>query len=264
MINRDKDRFDKIHITKEYDIFERFIGNRYVSSPKGERRVKKIMESFKVKLIPIPIVISKVGKIIDGHNRLEALKRLKLPVRYIISKVEADAQDIQRINNVSYKWDTEDYLYSNLDIEKDSFPDSFHTKPYHMFLFFKTKYRFSHRNNLMFLLGLNYSNKEVEESFKHGFFRIKSWEKAVSSAEYITNFRHLIPHINYKERAFVTAFLQVMSHSKFRKKRWMEKLSQNSRRLVSCQRTSEYKEVILEIYNYKCQIDSRIEIRDAA
>ena len=99
MMNRDKDRFDKIHITKEYDIFERFVGNRYVSSPKGERRVKKIMESFKVKLIPIPIVISKVGKIIDGHNRLEALKRLKLPVRYIISKVEADAQDIQRINN---------------------------------------------------------------------------------------------------------------------------------------------------------------------
>ena len=27
--------------------------------------------------------------------------------------------------------------YPNLDIEKDSFPDSFHTKPYHMFLFFK-------------------------------------------------------------------------------------------------------------------------------
>ena len=255
MINTDKDRFDKIHDTKEYDIFERFVGNRWVASPKGERRVKHIMESIKVKWIPIPIIISKGGKIIDGHNRLEAFKRLKMPVRYIISKVEADAQDIQRINNVSYKWDAEDYLYSNLDIEKDSFPNSYHTKPYHMFLFFKTKYRFAHRNNLMFLLGLNYSNKEVEESFKHGFFKIKSWERAVSSAEYITNFR---------QRNFVTAFLQVMGHSKFRKKRWIEKLSQNSRRLVSCQRTSEYKEVILEIYNYKCQIDSRIEIRDAA
>jgi hypothetical protein len=264
MINKDKDRYDKIHITKDYDIFNRFVGNRYVTSPKGERRVKQLMESFKEKYLPIPILVNKQGKIIDGHNRLEALRRLKMPVRYIISKVEADAKDIQRINNVNNKWDTEDYLASNLDIEKDLYPDNFHTKPYHMFLLFKKKYKFAHRNNLMMLMGINYSNKEVEDEFKHGGFTIKSWEKALSAADYINSFRDLIPHINYRERAFVTAFLQVMNHHKFNRKRWIEKLSQNSRRLVSCQRTSEYKEVILEIYNYKCTKTYRIVIKDAA
>jgi hypothetical protein len=74
-------------------------------------------------------------------HRLDSFaKDLKLPVRYIIklqSPVEADAQDIQRINNVTNTSGTRnDYLSSNhvISKKKNFLLIPFILKPYHLLL----------------------------------------------------------------------------------------------------------------------------------
>jgi|TARA_R100001460_G_C3528660_1_gene173295 hypothetical protein len=255
-------RSDKVYTTKDYSMFTRSVGNRYVATPEGERRVKNLINSIREKYIPLPILADTDDKIIEGHHRLEAFRRLKMPFRFVYSDVKATPQDIQRLNNVSSKWSTQDYLLSNVDIEKHKYKDKAEGKPYHTYLWFSEKYKLAHRNNLMLLLDMKNSTKEAEEDFKHHRFVVKDLEKAKRRAEFLFSFKDMVPHINIKERSFVTAFIKIMSHYKFSKKRWLEKLQQNSRRLVSCQRTFEYIELILEIYNWKSQKNQRIEIHE--
>ena len=63
-------------------------------------------------------------KVIDGLHRLEAHRRLDIPIRYIITDVDITVADIQRINNISNNWNTEDYLNSNMDVERQKYPNT--------------------------------------------------------------------------------------------------------------------------------------------
>lgn len=69
----------KIYQTSDYDKFKRLKGNRDVS------RTNKVVGSIeKVGYILSPILVNEKYEVIDGQNRLEALKELKLPVHYMV------------------------------------------------------------------------------------------------------------------------------------------------------------------------------------
>lgn len=96
----------KIYETTDYGMFKKMLGNRDI---KGE---SKIVESIKrVGLVNNPIIVNEKYEIIDGQNRLEALKQLNLPVSFIIQ--EGLGIDACRSLNIGQtNWGTEDYIYS--------------------------------------------------------------------------------------------------------------------------------------------------------
>lgn len=100
----------KVYETKNYDMFRQMLGNRDI---KGE---SKIVESIKrVGLVHNPIIVNEKYEVIDGQNRLEALRQLDLPVYFIIQKglgIEA----CRSLNIGQTNWGTEDYIYSFADV----------------------------------------------------------------------------------------------------------------------------------------------------
>lgn len=67
--------------TNDYEMFKKLLGNRAVDT----KRVAKIVKSIKtVGYITNPIIVNEKMEVIDGQGRLEALKKLNLPIDYIV------------------------------------------------------------------------------------------------------------------------------------------------------------------------------------
>lgn len=95
-----------VYATTDYEIFKKLDNNR---EPKS---VKKIMKSIeKVGYIPSPLLCNEKMQVIDGQNRLEALKQLQLPVYYYV--VEGIGIDEARQMNLNRQnWKPMDYIKS--------------------------------------------------------------------------------------------------------------------------------------------------------
>ena len=58
--------------TNDYSMFTKIDGNRQID----KKNVNNLIESMKEKLLVCPIIVNEDNQIIDGQNRLEALKDL--------------------------------------------------------------------------------------------------------------------------------------------------------------------------------------------
>ena len=70
-----------VMVTDEYDLFKTLEGNRRVLDLRARRIIRSIE---KVGYVINPIIVNEKYEVIDGQGRLEALKRLNLPVYYIM------------------------------------------------------------------------------------------------------------------------------------------------------------------------------------
>jgi hypothetical protein len=97
-----------IKSTKNYDMFKKNDFNRELV----ESNVLKIMRSIQTKnLLEFrPLMVDPDMSIIDGQHRLEAARRLDLPV-YFEVKADACKEDIILLNDNSRQWSREDYLH---------------------------------------------------------------------------------------------------------------------------------------------------------
>lgn len=94
--------------TSDYSVFKFIQGNRNIV----ESHVKEIIKSINsIGYIPIPIVVNEDMEIVEGQHRFEALKRLNLPIPYIIV-LGATREEIIALNTSSRKWGTADYISS--------------------------------------------------------------------------------------------------------------------------------------------------------
>lgn len=101
----------KVYETTKYDRFKRLEGNRGVT----ELRARKIMKSIeKVGYIPNPIIVNDRMEVIDGQGRLEALKRMQLPVHYIVVP-DIGVEECIAMNINQSNWTLIDYITSHAD-----------------------------------------------------------------------------------------------------------------------------------------------------
>lgn len=97
-----------VHKTSDYQVFKRLESNRDVKNGS----VKKIIRSIeKVGAIPNPLIVNEHMQIIDGQNRLEALKSLSLPVYYIIIP-GLTVEHCRAMNINQSNWGLMDYIKS--------------------------------------------------------------------------------------------------------------------------------------------------------
>ena len=98
----------KINRTRDYSRFKRLEGNRDVS----EARIRKIVKSIeRVGYVMSPICVNENNEVIDGQGRLEALKRLGLPVDYYVVKGIGIDECIS-LNIYQSNWTMIDYINS--------------------------------------------------------------------------------------------------------------------------------------------------------
>lgn len=98
----------KIYVTTNYDMFKALIGNRDVKNG----RVVKTMESIQeFGWLTEPILVNENFEVIDGQGRLEALRRLEMPIEFIIER-GIGIKECQGLNHYQKNWSTMDYIDS--------------------------------------------------------------------------------------------------------------------------------------------------------
>lgn len=107
-----------IHETKDYDSFKHLPGQRGIV----ESHVREIMKSIEENgWICDPIRVTESMEVFDGQHRLEALRRLDMPVEYLVIDNLTTANAVRIINNTQKKWQMLDYSKSYSDTGVDSY-----------------------------------------------------------------------------------------------------------------------------------------------
>ena len=108
---------DIIYCTSNYDLFKHLEGNRDVKNPRKNKIVNSIKERG---YLNNPIIVNENMEIIDGQGRLEALKELNLPVRYVFAE-GAGIEDCILLNVNKANWSTADYVNCYSDIGDENY-----------------------------------------------------------------------------------------------------------------------------------------------
>jgi len=100
--------------TKDYSEFTYYPFNRTID----KKKVAKLKTSIsKTGQLINPIIVDQQGNVIDGQHRLEALKDMKMPVWYVIRKINGSIiKELIETNNVLDKWKQIDFCKTYADI----------------------------------------------------------------------------------------------------------------------------------------------------
>lgn len=96
-----------VYETEDYSMFKELENNRDVT----RLRAEKLIASFSEKEILNPIVVNEQMEIVDGQGRLEALKSLGRPIKFIVAP-GANIEDCRRMNEYNTKWTTMNFVVS--------------------------------------------------------------------------------------------------------------------------------------------------------
>jgi succinate dehydrogenase flavin-adding protein (antitoxin of CptAB toxin-antitoxin module) len=99
----------EIFETEDFDSFKYYLENRDINESNVAKLVKNI---DKERRNLTPVIVSPDKYVIDGQHRIEACRRLKIPVRFIEVK-DYQVKNIKDINSASKSWSKDDYINYN-------------------------------------------------------------------------------------------------------------------------------------------------------
>lgn len=221
--------------TNDYDMFKSITSNREVD----ERHVKRLADAIgKKNLLHInPIVCNEQFEVIDGQHRLEAARRLGVPV-YYLTDGQVTKGDIAAINSNAKNWSVMDYI-NYWTIEKKPGFDRLSA--------FLSDHPMIPTSTAMLMLSSDC--KRDTAGLKNGFVDISNYETALTIAGILKEYRNLIDHAY--DRNFVLAVMHVAAVPGYNHDIMRTKLEFQSRSLVKCVSKKQYIEMLEEIYNYK-------------
>jgi hypothetical protein len=100
-------------LSKDYDSFKILEGNRSINRNKVERFEVEFKEHKYHK--DFPILVNENMEIIDGQHRFVACKNLGLPIVFKKTKDAYEIEEIARLNSLSTKWKSADFVNAYLD-----------------------------------------------------------------------------------------------------------------------------------------------------
>lgn len=229
--------------TTEYDVFKRLPGNRSVDPLHVANLVKAMEEEY----IFSPILVNQEFEVLDGQHRLEAHKRLGLPVPFFWGEV-GDLSTVQRMNNSQKGWTNDDY--ANSYIEKG-------IQDYVTYKWFKDSFKMPHMICVILLNGGE--QRGLSKLFKGGEFKVKNLELAKQKAAVLSTLSKYFTH--WKDAGFLRALTTAMNKKGFDIQQFIHKVAMNSTMLVPCVSTDQYLQLIEEIYNFRST--KKIPVRHA-
>ena len=240
-----------VYVTTNYDMFGHFDGNREIN----ETHVKNLMESLAERQLPVPIVVDEVFRVGDGQNRLEACKRLGIPVYYIIIQ-GLTLEDVKRLNSNVKTWTWQQHMESFCRLGYKDYQD------YKEFFY---SYEIKHTECMQLMLGKtsqrkgkNKGQKTIAKAFKDGQFKIVQYEKAIKQANMITEVKPYFEGFTHHHfvRALIHLFdkkQDVYNHSVF-----IKKLAKRNPKLVHQGTMNDYLRDIEDIYNHGARTKVRL------
>lgn len=249
----------RILSTFDYSIFTSIQGNRIVN----EIHVERLKKSFKENYLLSPIIVNEKYQIIDGQHRFMAAKSLKLPINFIVIP-NYGLKQVQVLNANASNWSNYDYLnaYCDLGYEQylqmrqfmNDFPD-FGIASADVII--TNSASGSNSRVAKHMVKINGKRRGSSNAFKDGKLHIPNLEKSYANAEKIMMLKQY--HESYNKRPFVACMVQIFEIPDYDHKQLLSKLKLRPNALVHCSRSSQYKLVIEDIYNYRSR--NKISLR---
>ena len=238
-----------VYTTNNYDLFKRLTGNRDIP----ESRISKIIDSIqKIGWVHNPIVVNEEMEVIDGQGRLTALKRLKMPVEYIIAP-GASTKECVYMNMNMVNWKLPDFIKSYAEQGNEN---------YQRLLTLMEKYA---NGNLDIISTAVYRvSRSKHRDIKEGILQLteEQYERAIERLEFITP---LLNTIDEKKLpgSFITLLqtaIYYYDYPEVDKKRLaysIEKYIYNSIPWVS---NTDCEKEVENAYNYNIKYEDKISI----
>lgn len=234
--------------TTEYSMFKRHPRNR----PLDEGNVQRIMRSiqFNNLLHRRPLEVNAQMEVLDGQHRLEAGKRLGLPVYYEI-KEDMKADDIRLLNDNQKRWSLNDYL-------------NFHARGGNKEYVRLEDFMRKHEMGLVAaLIALRQGGRAKDpDSFKKGTFVFPSLEEEIESIEILNKAKKVVEYVIarspgietfLKSQKFFRCVSLFVSYKSVDFDLFIKKLSQKLEMIRPASRIVDIMEYLKNIYNWKNQ-----------
>jgi len=236
--------------TMDYSLFKTLKGNR----PIEEGQVRRLMESFKQEYLLSPILINEKFEIIDGQQRLEAAKRLNLPVCYV-QKCGYGLAEVQKLNRSTKNWGKLEFLNSYCDIgltpylQLKEFMKNFPDLGIAASESICTNNVSGANNRNEILLGEGRAIKI--KNFENGDLIINDLPGAYERATKIMEYKEY--YSGYNRALFVRVMVSLFKNPVFKHDLFIKKLKLQPTALEHCQSVEQYKLLIERIYNFRNQ-----------
>lgn len=226
---------NQVQQTKDYSLFKSIKGNRDINRLHYNRLKKSIQNNYLFTII----IVNEKFEIIDGQHRFEAIKKLGLPLYYIVC-TGYGVNEVQILNQNSKNWSIVDFMNGYCDKG---------IQDYILYRNFVNKYKFGHLETMAMLRGMISSGSGVGIDFKNGNFKTTHYEQACKLADLICSVKQY--YKGYNRRFFIFALLKLFKNENFSFDEFIHKLQMQPYSLVDCVSVDQYIMLIEEIYNYK-------------
>lgn len=219
--------------TLDYELFKSILSNREVD----DRHVNRLVDAISKKnLLHLnPILCNKNHEVIDGQHRLEAARKLGVPIYYIIDEGITKG-DIATINSNAKNWSVTDYV-NYWTIEKREGFDKLSA--------FLSEHPAIPASTALSMMSVDGSRNT--KALKDGIVDTSNYDRATYIAGILKEYRNLIDHAY--ERNFIMAVTNVVTNPDYDHAQMRSQLEFQSRSLVRCINTRQYVELLEEIYN---------------
>lgn len=227
--------------TRDYNIFKLIKGNRV---PK-EKDITSLTEQIKKSGVVDPICVNEKMQIIDGQHRVQACKRLDLPVPYYVVE-GANMDTVHAVNSHRKNWTNTTYAESYCALGKED---------YVIYTQFRQKHKMTHEAAMLLLTG-SFTGMKEDTKFAKGEMKVVNLKKATDIAEKIEKLSQF--YKGYQRRSFIFAFFHLYRTEGFDYNRLFHKMAYLSRKMVDCPNTKMYVDLLQEIYNYKVDKKNKV------
>lgn len=237
-----------IQQTKDYDVFQHFGCNRRLH----EGNLKKLQRSISQEnmLASRPILIDEQFRVIDGQHRLEAARRLGVPVWYQVHDGRRP-EDMIMLNNAVKSWGIPDYL-------------NFYTK--NSYANYINLSSFIEKNKVDVNIALHMLNSDRStgfyKDFKEGRYEFPDTTEYMNVILRKTMIDDTIEFIKkktsgnkiYLDRVtFYCSLVTFFNRDNFQYETFMKKLQYKLDLMRPCSKKEEYLKILQSIYNWKNQ-----------
>lgn len=225
-----------IYKTKNYDMFKLVSSNR----PVTEAHVKEIMSEIQANnfLSENPVKVNRSHEIIEGQHTFQACVRLEIPVYYMYTKMTKN--HIGRFNSSRKTWSMEDVLH-HYCVEG--------VHDYKILAGFRRRHPYPLSTLIILLTGEN--SKKVLSEYRKGEFKVaQSLDTVEKLLDNIKEFKEFSDKI-YRNRAFITAYIDVLTHPDFNHDVFVHKVGLVPARFIKQENKRDYFRMVEDIYNYK-------------
>lgn len=190
---------DTVWKTTKYNMFNTTEYNRSVT----EEYVYKLMASFAEKDLKraTPIIVNEEMEVVDGGNRLEARRRLKLPIYYIVVEGLSAKNDIARLNMDRKGWTYPDWHKHYVQRDQDSEAEDTTFENYPLLAEFMKEHKFNFNISLR-MFSLSKNANQLYGRFKKG---ILTYPDPSKSDDLATWMGVCAEHLKEKSQNFLIA-----------------------------------------------------------